>query len=271
MFHDEGTTHMTWLGIDSLEWWGVLLLVVAAFGAGWIDAVIGGGGLIQLPALLLVPGMTPVQALATNKLASIFGTATSSVTYARKIRLPLAEVIPMALIALIASIGGASLAASLPADVFTPIIVVVLVVVLIISIAKPSLGAVTKLRHDVKRGMLVSALIGAVIGAYDGLFGPGTGTFLVLALVAFIGLDFLRASAQAKVVNFATNLGALILFIPIGAVVWKLGLLLALANAVGGFLGARTALRKGTAFIRALFLIVVSALIIKLGIDLFTA
>lgn len=251
-----------------LPWWAVALFILAAFSAGWIDAVIGGGGLIQLPALLLIPGITPVQALATNKLASVFGTATSSVTYARKIRPSLKQVVPMAVIALLSAVGGASLAAYLPADVFTPVIVVALLVVLLITLLKPSLGSVTKLTPVTRHRIVVGAVIGLVIGFYDGLLGPGTGTFLVISLVAFIGLDFLQASAQAKIVNFATNVGALILFIPYGAVLWQLGLVLAAANAAGGFLGARTALARGARFIRMLFIGVVGALILKLGYDM---
>ncbi|WP_254259501.1 TSUP family transporter [Leucobacter chinensis] len=256
--------------IAGLEWWALLLLCLAAFAAGWIDAVIGGGGLIQLPALLLVPGLSPVQALATNKLASVFGTATSSITYARKLRPKPREVAPMAIAAFCAAIAGASLAASLPAEVFTPIIVIALIVVLLITLLKPSLGAVTRIKHTGKRRLLISLAIGIVIGSYDGLLGPGTGTFLVIALVACIGLNFLQASAQAKIVNFATNLGALVFFIPLGAVMWKLGISLAIANAVGGFLGARTAMSRGARYIRIVFVCVVTALIIKLGWDVFS-
>lgn len=259
--------NMAWFDLDGIAWWGLLLLILAAFGAGWIDAVIGGGGLIQLPALLLIPGITPVQALATNKLASVFGTATSSITYARKVRPPIRSILPIAGVAFLAAIGGASFAAYLPASVIRPIIIVALCVVLAVTILKPSLGAVSKLKHSARHQVIAGLLIGLVIGTYDGVMGPGTGTFLVISLVAFIGLDFLEASAQAKIINFATNVGALLLFIPLGAVVWKTGLFLAAANALGAFLGARTALAKGTKFIRLLFVIVVAALIIKLGYD----
>lgn len=257
-----------WYGLaEGLEWWGIALLLLAAFAAGWIDAVIGGGGLIQLPALLLMPGITPLQALATNKLGSVFGTATSSVTYYRKLKPNLRAVLPMAFVALLASIGGASLAAYLPAEVITPLIVIALIIVLLVTLFKPQLGAVTRMKHSEQRRLLTSLAVGLIIGAYDGLLGPGTGSFLVIALVGFIGLDFLRASVNAKIVNLATNLGALILFIPIGAVMWKLGLMLAAANALGGFLGARTAMARGIKFVRILFLIVVSVLIVKLGTD----
>lgn len=251
-----------------VDWAAFGLLLLAAFAAGWIDAVVGGGGLLQLPALLLVPGITPVQALATNKLASVFGTATSSVTYARTVRPSLRTVLPMAAIALAAAFGGASLAAFLPAAVFKPIIVVALIVVAVITLAKPALGAVTRLKHRGRRHFGIAAVTGAAIGFYDGLLGPGTGTFLVIALVGLLGYDFLRASAKAKIVNFATNLGALLFFIPLGAVLWPLGLAMGAANVLGSFAGSKMALARGARFVRVIFLVVVAVLIVKLAADI---
>ncbi len=252
---------------EGADWTTLLLLLVAAFAAGWIDAVVGGGGLIQLPALLLVPGITPVQALATNKLASVFGTATSSVTYARRVRPGLRTVLPMAGIALLGAFGGATVAAFLPAALFKPIIVVALIAVALITLFKPALGAVTRLKHRGRRHVVIAGATGAAIGFYDGVLGPGTGTFLVIALVGLLGYDFLRASAQAKIVNFATNLGALLFFIPLGAVLWPLGLLMGIANVAGSFIGSRMAIARGVRFVRVLFLVVVGVLIVKLGFD----
>jgi uncharacterized membrane protein YfcA len=255
---------------EGLDWGPLALLVVVAFAAGWIDAVIGGGGLLQLPALLLVPGMAPVHALATNKLASLFGTATSSVTYYRKVRPSLRLTLPTAAIALLGAVAGASVAAYLPVEVFKPIIVLALVGVALLTLFKPALGAVTRLRHKGRTHALLMGATGGVIGFYDGVLGPGTGTFLVIALVGLLGYDFLRASAQAKIVNFATNLGALLLFIPIGAVIWPLGLIMGAANVAGSVIGSRMAIARGTKFVRALFLIVVAALIVKLGLDIWS-
>lgn len=255
------------LGVDELTWGILALVVVAAFGAGWIDAVVGGGGLLQLPALLLVPGLAPVQALATNKLASIFGTATSSLTYYRRARPDLGTALPMAFVALCGSFGGAFVATVIPASAFKPIVVVALIAVAVVTAARPSLGAVAALRHAGARHLGIATVIGAAIGFYDGMIGPGTGTFLVIALVGALGYDFLQASAKAKIVNFATNLGALLLFIPTGAVVWPLALTLAAANVAGSYLGSRMAIARGTTFIRIAFLVVVAVLVITLGID----
>jgi uncharacterized protein len=250
---------------------GLLLLVLlAALGAGFVDAVVGGGGLIQLPALLLVPGMTPVEALATNKLGSVFGTTTSAVTYYRRIRPDLRTALPMAAVALGSSFLGASVAALLPADVIKPVIVVALVGIGAFTLLRPSLGEVTALRHRGRRHHGIAAAVGGVIGFYDGILGPGTGSFLVFAMISLLGYDFLSASAKAKIVNCATNLGALLFFVPHGAVWWVLGLLLGAANTVGGYLGARTATARGARFIRIAFLVVLVALIGRLGWDVWT-
>lgn len=244
----------------------VLLLVLAGFVAGWIDAVVGGGGLVQLPALLLVPGITPVQALATNKVAGIMGTSVSAVTYYRRVGPDLRTALPMALAALCGAVGGAALASRIPADLFTPIILVVLVAVAAYTILKPTLGSTSDLRWEGRgRHRVVAAGLGFVIGAYDGLLGPGTGTFLVIGLVSVLGYAFLPASALAKIVNFATNAGALIFFVPYGAVLWGLGLTVGAANLVGGYVGARMAVARGSRFVRIVFVVVVCALIVRLG------
>ena len=255
------------LGLEQLTWGTLILVVVAAFAAGWIDAVVGGGGLLQLPALLLIPGITPIQALATNKLASVFGTATSSVTYYRRARPDIRTALPMAAIALAGSFGGAAVATVLPAAAFKPIIVVALLAVALFTAFRPQMGAATRLRFSGHRHHVMAGLAGLVIGFYDGLIGPGTGTFLVISLVALLGYDFLQASAKAKIVNLATNTGALLLFIPHGAVLWLLGGILAVANVAGSYLGSRMAISRGTTFIRVVFLVVVVALIAKLGVD----
>lgn len=255
------------LGLEQLTWGMLILIVVAAFAAGWIDAVVGGGGLLQLPALLLIPGIAPIQALATNKLASVFGTATSSVTYYRRAKPDIRTAIPMAVIALVGSFGGAAVATILPPSAFKPIIVVALLAVALFTAFKPQLGAATQLRFHGHKHHFMAGLAGLAIGFYDGMIGPGTGTFLVITLVALLGYDFLQASAKAKIVNFATNAGALLLFIPNGSVLWLLGGILAIANVAGSYLGSRMAISRGTTFIRVVFLVVVIGLIAKLGVD----
>lgn len=251
-----------------LSGWTLLLLVLAGLAAGFVDAVVGGGGLIQLPALLLVPGISPVQALATNKVGSIMGTSTSSITYYRRIHPDLRTAAPMALAALLAAIGGAALAVYLPASALKPMIIVALVLVAVYVVAKPKVGTTTELRWSGNHHYAMAMGLGAVIGLYDGLLGPGTGSFLVIALVSVLGYAFLPASALAKIVNFATNLGALVFFIPNGAVLWGIGLVVGAANMLGAYLGARTAVARGSRFIRVAFVVVVTVLIVRLTWDL---
>ena len=243
----------------------VVLLVLAALTAGWVDAVVGGGGLVQLPALLLVPGITPLQALATNKLGSICGTATSSITYYRRVRPDLRTALPMAALALGGSAAGALMASLLPAEVLRPVILIALLGVAGYTIARPSLGEATALRWHGRRHHVAAGAAGLTIGFYDGILGPGTGSFLVFTLVGLLGYAFLEASAKAKIVNFATNLGALLVFVPQGAVLWGLGALMGVANLLGGYLGARTAVARGSRFVRVVFLVVVGALVLRLG------
>jgi uncharacterized protein len=244
----------------------LLLLGLAAFAAGWIDAVVGGGGLIQLPALLLaLPGATPAQLLATNKIGSIFGTATSAVTYYRRVRPDLRTALPMAGVAYAGSVGGAVIGLHIPKSAFNPVILVLLVLVGAYTLLKPDLGRESIRRfHGPKHAVLAMAT-GFVIGVYDGALGPGTGSFLVFALVGLLGYAFLQASAKAKIANFATNLGALTVFAPMGHVLVKVGLVIAVANLLGGYVGARTAIARGNAFVRAVFVLIVAAFTVRIG------
>lgn len=251
---------------------GVLAaLALAAFAAGWTDAVVGGGGLIQLPALLIAfPQAAPVQLLATNKVGSIAGTTTSSITYARRIRLDRRTVLPLAASAFAGSVVGAVIASAIPRSAFDPIILVVLVLVGAYTVARPDLGSITSLRLSGGRHVATAAAIGFVVGVYDGALGPGTGSFFVVALVGLLGYGFLDGSARAKVANLMTNLAALVVFVPQGAVLWTVGLVLATFNVLGGYVGARTAVARGSRFIRVVFLVVVAALALRIGYGLLT-
>lgn len=247
----------------------VVLLLLAALTAGWVDAVVGGGGLVQLPALLLGLGTgTPaVYSLGTNKIAGICGTVTSAITYYRRVRPDLRTALPMAGFALAGALGGAGVASVIPSAAFKPVVLVALVGVLVYTIRRPRLGDVTALRHSGRRHHVTAGVVGALIGVYDGAVGPGTGSFLVFALVGLLGYGFVHASAKAKIANVATNLGALLVFVPQGVVLWKVGLLMGAANVVGGYVGARTAVARGSSFVRVVFVVVSAALVVRLGVD----
>ena len=244
----------------------LVLLALAALFAGFVDAVVGGGGLVQLPALVLgLPGASPVQVLATNKLASICGTSVSSVTYYRRVRPHAGTFLPLMGFAFVGSLLGALVASSIPAEAFAPIVLFVLVLVGTYVLFKPDLGDVTELRFAGRRHTAIAMAAGFVIGAYDGALGPGTGSFFVFSLVGFLGYSFLEASAKARMANWATNLAALCIFIPQDAVLWKTGLVMGVANLVGGYLGARTAVARGAKFVRVFFIVVVSGFIVRIG------
>ena len=242
------------------------LLGLAALTAGFVDAVVGGGGLIQLPALLLgLPAASPVEVLATNKLASFCGTSVSSATYYRRIRPDPKTFLPLMLLAFVGSIAGAGVAFLIPKDAFEPIVLVALIVVGAYVLFKPDLGGATELRFSGHRHTAAAMLTGLGIGFYDGALGPGTGSFFVITLVGLLGYSFLEASAKARLANWATNLGALCVFVPQGVVLWKVGLLMGVCNLAGGYLGARTAVARGSGFVRVFFILVVSAFIIRIG------
>ena len=244
------------------------LLVLAASFAGFVDAVVGGGGLVQLPALLVgLPGAAPVQVLATNKLASICGTTVASATYYRRVRPHPGTFVPLMLFAFLGSLLGAAVATRIPASVFTPLVLVVLLVVGGYVLVRPALGERTELRFSGRRHTAAAMGAGLVIGAYDGALGPGTGSFFVFTLVGLLGYAFLEASAKARLANWATNLAALCVFVPQDAVLWRTGLLMGAANLAGGYLGARTAVARGSRFIRVVFLLVVAAFVVRLGAE----
>jgi uncharacterized membrane protein YfcA len=247
----------------------VLLLCLAAGFAGWVDAVSGGGGLVQLPALLiLLPGASPAQILATNKLSSICGTAVAAATNYRRVRPDLRTALPMAAIALVGAALGALCASAISVDVFRPLVLVLVVLVGAYVLTHPHVGEQQSLRWHGRRHHVAAAAGGLGLGFYDGIFGPGTGSFLVILLVGLLGYSFLQASAKARIVNIATNLGALVIFASQGAPLWRLGLLMGACNVGGGWLGAHTAIRRGSGFVRVVFLVVVAALAIRLAYDI---
>lgn len=244
-------------------------LILAAFAAGWVDAVVGGGGLIQLPALLIgLPSSTPPAViLGTNKISSFCGTATSSLTYALRIPLDWRTVAPLVIASAIGSAVGASLARLLPREAFTPIVLIALVGVGLYVWRRPQLGMVSIRKHPGRGHYGLAAVIGLVVGAYDGFLGPGTGSFFVILLVIVLGYGFLEGSATAKIANLVTNLSAIVVFGLSDSVLWTLGLMMGAANLVGGYIGARTAISRGSSFVRRVFLVVLASLIIKLGYD----
>jgi len=247
-----------------------LFLAIASGFAGFVDAMAGGGGLIQLPALIVgLPNKELPLILGTNKVPSIFGTAAAARNYFKNIKPDIPLTISMMGPAFIGSMGGASLAAAVPKDFFKPFIVFLLVAVAIYTWVKPELGMNENLKYTHKKRLAIVALIGLLIGFYDGIFGPGTGTFLVFFLVSGIGYAFLKASGTAKLVNISTNAGAILSFQLTGHIWWQLGLLLAFANVMGAIIGSRLAIKGGSPLVRKVFLAVTFLLIARVAWDTF--
>ena len=247
-----------------------IFLAIASGFAGFVDAMAGGGGLIQLPALLVgLPNKDLPLILGTNKVPSIFGTAAAARNYFKNIKPDIPLTITMMVPAFAGSMAGAGLAATIPKEFFKPFLVFLLLAVAIYTWRKPELGMSENLKYTNRKRLVIVAVIGLLIGFYDGIFGPGTGTFLVFFLVSAIGFAFLKASATAKLVNIATNAGAILSFQLTGHIWWQLGLLLAFANVTGAIIGSRLAIRGGSPLVRKVFLAVTFLLIARVAWDTF--
>lgn len=244
-----------------------LLISFASFFAGMIDSIVGGGGLILVPALFATyPTASPATLLGTNKCASVWGTSLATYQYSKRVQLAWRALLPAALFALVGSFSGAWSVTQIDPGFIRKLMPFILLVVLIYTLVKKDMGATHKPHHNKNHERIIACLIGAAIGWYDGFFGPGTGSFFIFLFVRFLGYDFLNASASAKLLNVATNIAAITLFALKGHVWWHIGLMMAVANMAGSFIGSHLALKHGTGFVRWVFVVVVSLLIIKTGL-----
>lgn len=241
-----------------------MLLAGAAFVAGFIDSIGGGGGLIAVPALLLA-GFSPVAALGTNKLQALFGSGSATVAYATKGQVDLRAQWPMALLSCAGGAGGALLASVLPGDLLRIALPFVLVAIALYFALKPDTGDVDQARR--LSPFVFGATIVPVIGFYDGVFGPGTGSFFMLSFVGLAGFGMLKATAHTKLLNFASNLGGFAVFAAIGVVSWKIGLIMGVAQFFGARLGATLAIRSGVRLIKPLLVLTCVALAARLLVD----
>ena len=246
----------------------VLVVSLASLLAGLVDSIVGGGGLILLPALFATfPQAAPATLFGTNKSASIWGTAFATVQYSRRVQLPWRALLPAAAAGLLGSLVGAWAVTQVDPALFRKALPLLLTALLAYTLARKDLGREHAPRYTGRAEALMASAVGLVVGFYDGFFGPGTGSFLVFAWVRLLGYDFLNASASAKLINTATNFSALMLFAWQGHVWWHLALAMALANVAGSLIGTRLALRHGAGFVRQVFIVVVLALIVKTAWD----
>ncbi|ENX31876.1 hypothetical protein F889_03766 [Acinetobacter colistiniresistens] len=248
----------------------LLTLGFFAFCGGLIDAAVGGGGLVQIPALLhALPQHSIATVLGTNKLAVWAGTASSIFRYVNKIKFVWKLLIPTMLAAFIFAFVGAMTTAYIPKQLMSYVVFCLLIMMAIYTFLKKDLGAQSTYVKCGYKDIALGVVFGGLIGFYDGIFGPGSGSFLLFLFVKVFGFDFLNASASAKVVNLGTFSSALLFFIPTGHVLWEIGLIIALCNVIGSLVGVFLALRYGSQFIRLFFLILLIFLIVRMGLSLF--
>jgi hypothetical protein len=248
----------------------LFVVTLASLLAGFVDAIVGGGGLVLMPALFATfPGAAPATLFGTNKGASVWGTGLATWQYSRKVALPWRALAGAAVAALVAALAGAWVVTQISPQYLRQALPVLLLLLLAYTLSKKDLGRTHAPRFKGRLETAVLCAIGAAIGFYDGFFGPGTGSFFVFLLVRVAGYDFLNASASAKLLNTASNLAALMLFSLTDHVWWHFVLAMALANMVGSLAGTHLALKHGTGFVRVGFMVVVSALILKTAWDAF--
>ncbi len=248
----------------------LILLCMAAFAAGFIDAIVGGGGLVQTPAALVLLASYPVATvIGTLKIPAFTGTSVAALQYAKKVSFHYRQLLVIMVIAFLAAFAGSKLLMLVSNYFMKPLLLVILTLVALYTFLNKKFGAHKEKEHSRRQQWMYSILISLVIGFYDGFIGPGAGSFLVLAFISLLGYDFLKASAQAKFINLATNLGSIVFFAASGKIIYAIALPMAICNGAGGWLGARLALLKGNGFIRVFFLLVITGTIIRFSYDVF--
>lgn len=249
------------------------ILIIIAFSsllAGFIDAVVGGGGLIQFPAfMILFPNSSIPTAFGTNKIAGLSGTSIAAVQYAKRVKFNWKLLFITAFSSFIFSFIGAKLVSRIDVTILKPFIFFMLIAIAIYTFKKKDFGTYTRKVLSNKKKYIFGFLLGIIIGFYDGFLGPGTGSFLVLGFVALLGFEFLEASAYAKIINCITNISALYVFLSQGNYILEIAIIMAISNILGSIIGTRMAILKGNQFIRKLFLVVVVIMIFRYGYDVF--
>jgi uncharacterized protein len=248
----------------------LVLLCLASFFAGFVDAIVGGGGLIQTPiALILMPDYAVATVIGSLKIPSFSGTGFAAYQYSKKVKMRWLLLLLMSVLAFISAYLGSTLLTIVNNDFMKPVLLLVLSVLAVYTFLKKDFGQYKVKNISIKKQMIYAVVISLSVGFYDGFIGPGAGILFVLAFVIILGFDFIQASANAKMVNLATNLGSICLFMAKGKIIWAIALPMAVCNAIGGWLGSGLAIRKGNEFIRVFFLIIVTGILIRFAWDVF--
>lgn len=239
----------------------LLILIVFGFLAAFIDSVVGGGGLIALPALLFT-GLTPATAVATNKLAGTLGSLTSTIMFYRSGKLDLTSIYRLFPLVFIGSMIGAWTVHLMNPEVLKPLMLVMLAAVAIYTVFKKDWGSISTYKKLSIRHFIIFMIVIFAIGFYDGFLGPGTGSFLMFAFL-MIGFDFLKAAGNAKFLNFGSNIAALLMFMYLGQINYAYGLPMGLAQIAGAICGSKFAIKRGSGYVRVLFILVTFLLLAK--------
>jgi uncharacterized protein len=248
----------------------ILIAIIGSFVAGFIDAVVGGGGLVQVPLLfILFPNLSHTNIIGTNRLASFAGTIVAAVSYLKKIAINRKAILVAGAFAAIASIGGTFVMQKIDTNIFKPVLLVIIILLALYTFFKKEIGQQEKIKYANADFIKLFAAIGLVVGFYNGVIGPGTGTLLVFALVQFVGLNFLKASAYAKAINAVADGASLVAFVIQGAIIYKIALPMMATNMLGAFIGSKMAIQQGNKFIRIFFIVVLVLLIARFGWDIF--
>jgi uncharacterized protein len=248
----------------------IIILCTGAFAAGFIDAIVGGGGLVQTPVTLVTLPQYPLASLlGTTKVPSIFGASIAAVQYSLKVKLNWRLLAIMCSIALAAACAGSATVAVVNNSFMKPVLFGVLIIVAIYTYTKKDFGLASHTSLNKNKATWYSILFALLIGFYDGFIGPGAGSFMVLFFISVLGFDFLKASAHSKLLNVSTNLGSIIYFSSNGNILYHYAIPMAVCNFTGSLIGSRLAILKGNRFIRVFFLLVVAGTIIRFGYDIF--
>lgn len=253
-----------------METYIIIILCIASFFAGFVDAIVGGGGLIQSPvALILLPNYAVSSIMGSLKIPAFSGTSFAAFQYLKKVQMNWKLLSIMAITAFCAAFLGSNLLTKVSNDFMKPLLLVVLTLIAIYTFSKKNFGQHQEKEFSPRKQLVLALAMSSCIGFYDGFIGPGTGSFLVLGFVSVLGFDFLHASANAKMVNLATNFGSICLFVLKGKIIWAIAIPMAFCNAFGGWVGAKLAIKKGNGFIRIFFLVIVIGTLIRFGYDVF--
>jgi uncharacterized protein len=248
----------------------LVILCLIAFAAGFVDAIAGGGGLIQTPlSIVMLPDLPIATVIGTLKIPAFSGTSIAAVQYSRKVKVNYRQLGVMALVAFCAAFAGSNLLAMVSNSFMKPFLLFVLIAVAVYTYSNKQFGIHVHKAHTDREQWLYAIGISLIIGFYDGFIGPGAGSFLVIAFISMLGFDFLKASANAKFVNLATNFGSICFFLLKGKIIFPIALPMAVCNAIGGALGARLAILKGNRFIRLFFLFIITLTILRFAYDVF--